>query len=60
MEISIDYDKCYNIKCLECLDICPMNIFDIRDDKLVFDSSRCVGCRACEDVCGYDAIVVLY
>lgn len=60
MEINIDYEKCDNINCLECLDLCPMDVFDIVNKRLVFDSSKCVGCLACQEVCNYSAIRVLY
>ncbi|WP_323735939.1 4Fe-4S binding protein [Methanosphaera sp. ISO3-F5] len=60
MDISINYDKCNNIGCLECLDICPMDVFDLIAERLVYDISKCVGCLACQEVCAYDAIRVLY
>ncbi len=60
MKINIDYDKCDNLNCLECLDLCPMNLFDIKDGHLIFDSSKCVGCLACQEVCGYNAIHIIY
>ena len=61
MDINIDYDKCNSIDCLECLDLCPMQVFDIKDDKLVIvDIDSCCACLACEDVCSYNAISLNY
>lgn len=57
MHISIDYNKCLMLKCLECLDICPMNVFDISGNKLFIKSdANCVGCLACVDICPYNLI----
>lgn len=60
MQINIDYERCDNLNCLECLDLCPMDVFDIDNKILTFDISKCVGCLACQEVCSYDAIQVLY
>ena len=60
MDISIDYEKCNSLNCLECLDLCPMQVFEIKDKIIIFDNSKCVGCLACQEVCSYDAISLSY
>ncbi|RAP48513.1 MAG: hypothetical protein BZ135_00595 [Methanosphaera sp. rholeuAM6] len=60
MEINIDYEKCDSLNCLECLDLCPMDVFDVEDNTVVFDVLKCVGCLACQEVCDYDAIRIIY
>ncbi len=40
-----------------CVAICPVRALYRRRDGIVdFDSSRCIGCRACHQACPYDAI----
>lgn len=53
----IDYDKCND--CMECVEFCPHNVFEISEDKklLVKNPENCVVfCRACSKTCGPDAI----
>ncbi|MEK6222017.1 MAG: polysulfide reductase NrfD [Chloroflexota bacterium] len=40
-----------------CVRICPVTAMYQRDDGIVeFDSSLCIGCKACMQACPYDAI----
>jgi Fe-S-cluster-containing dehydrogenase component/formate-dependent nitrite reductase membrane component NrfD len=40
-----------------CVGICPVGAMFRRGDGIVdFDSSRCIGCKACMQACPYDAI----
>jgi Fe-S-cluster-containing dehydrogenase component/formate-dependent nitrite reductase membrane component NrfD len=42
-----------------CVTICPVGAMYRRSDAIVdFDPSRCIGCRACQQACPYDAIYV--
>lgn len=57
MNIKIDYEKCNSLNCLECLDLCPMQVFEIKDNKLIIANiESCCRCQACQEVCSYDAI----
>ena len=60
MKISLDYDRCVGVGCLDCLDVCPMNVFKVRDGFLVFDGGDCCGCLVCVDNCGRGAIRLIY
>ena len=61
MNINIDYEKCNSINCLECLDLCPMQVFGIKDNQLIIvDLESCCRCQACQEVCSYDAISLTY
>ncbi|MBM4425190.1 MAG: 4Fe-4S ferredoxin [Chloroflexi bacterium] len=42
-----------------CARICPVSAMYQRKDGIVdFDSSRCIGCKACMQACPYDAIYI--
>ncbi|MDX1613136.1 MAG: NrfD/PsrC family molybdoenzyme membrane anchor subunit [Candidatus Promineifilaceae bacterium] len=42
-----------------CVRICPVTAMYQRDDGIVdFDSSICIGCKACMQACPYDAIYI--
>lgn len=61
MDINIDYEKCNGLNCLECLDLCPMQVFEIKNNRVeVCNIEACVGCLACQEVCSYDAISLSY
>lgn len=42
-----------------CLTVCPMNVFEKKDDKVVVaHPNKCIGCKACEAQCPEGAIKV--
>ena len=50
-----------NINYEDCLDICPMNVFDTVDDVLIIKKlDNCCGCQVCVDVCPNNAISIEY
>jgi NAD-dependent dihydropyrimidine dehydrogenase PreA subunit len=57
--VTIDYDKCDGANCAECVDICPMEVFLIKEDKiLIQNTDKCSLCEVCMDVCPNEAIMV--
>jgi NAD-dependent dihydropyrimidine dehydrogenase PreA subunit len=61
MDIKINHGKCVLYDCLECLDICPMDLFTIRDNCLVVsDLDKCCRCLMCQNICEYNAIRLDY
>jgi len=58
-KITIDYDKCQGPSCAECVDTCPMAIFDIEEDKIIIENEDiCSLCEVCMDVCPNEAIKI--
>jgi len=48
--IEIDPEKC-NL-CGECVKACPVNILELKDDKVVVtEITKCTFCRSCEEAC---------
>ncbi len=57
--ILIDHEKCIGESCSKCVKVCPKNILDIKNGRLlVKDELSCTLCRQCEKVCPADAITV--
>jgi len=57
-EVTVDNDKC--IGCGECVDICPVEVYELQDEKSVpVNAEECVGCESCIEVCEQEAIAVI-
>lgn len=55
--VTVDADKCTG--CGECVDICPVEVYELNDGKS--DPSKaedCLGCESCVEVCEFGAISV--
>jgi Fe-S-cluster-containing dehydrogenase component/formate-dependent nitrite reductase membrane component NrfD len=56
-ERSFHVLRCNHCENAPCVEICPTASLTVRQDAIVdFDSSRCIGCKACMQACPYDAI----
>ncbi|MCB9481537.1 MAG: 4Fe-4S binding protein [Desulfobacteraceae bacterium] len=54
---TVDQDKCTG--CEECVDICPVDVYEIVDGKSTpVNAEECVGCDSCVEVCPEGAITV--
>jgi NAD-dependent dihydropyrimidine dehydrogenase PreA subunit len=58
VKILVDNDKCTG--CGTCVDVCPMDVFEIEDEKSVpVKTDECLLCRACEVQCPESAIQII-
>lgn len=54
---EVDEDKC--VGCGECVDICPVGVLELQDEKAVsLNAEECIGCESCVEVCEQGAITV--
>jgi len=55
--VTVDTDKCTG--CGECVDVCPVEVYELQDGKSVpVNEEECLGCESCVEVCESDAITV--
>jgi len=54
--VEVDLDLCAGSG--ECVEVCPAQVYDIIDGKVVADDlTECIQCGACQGVCPYEAIL---
>jgi len=54
---TVNEEKCAG--CEECVDVCPVEVFEMVDDKsTIVNGDECMGCESCIEVCEEDAITV--
>jgi uncharacterized protein (DUF362 family)/NAD-dependent dihydropyrimidine dehydrogenase PreA subunit len=51
---EIKKEKC--TACLECINICPMEVIKLHEDIAVIDKKNCIHCMCCHEVCRDNAI----
>jgi NAD-dependent dihydropyrimidine dehydrogenase PreA subunit len=55
--VVVDEEKCAS--CEECVDVCPVEVFEMQNDKSVpVNADECLGCESCVEVCEEGAITV--
>jgi len=62
IKVEIDQSKCLGIEaCGGCLRVCPVNIFDKKNDEPVIikeDEDECTLCDLCIQACGPNAVII--
>ncbi len=56
MAAVVDRDKCTG--CESCVEACPLEAIEMRDEIAVVDEEVCGDCGACVDVCPTEAITL--
>jgi NAD-dependent dihydropyrimidine dehydrogenase PreA subunit len=55
--VTVDADKCVGDN--ECVDVCPVEVYELQDGKAVpVNADECLGCESCVEVCESGAITV--
>ncbi|MDQ7032740.1 MAG: 4Fe-4S binding protein [Desulfonauticus sp.] len=56
-KVTVDTEKC--IGCGECVDVCPVEVYELQDGKATpVNEEECLGCESCVEVCEQSAITV--
>ena len=56
-QVEVDAEKCIGDE--ECVEVCPVDVFEMKNDKaVVANGEECLGCESCIEVCEQDAITV--
>lgn len=56
-QVVVDKEKCTG--CEECIEVCPVDVFELVDGKAdPVNMDECLGCESCVEVCEEDAITV--
>jgi len=54
MAAKVDLDKCTG--CKSCVEVCPVEVIAIKDEKAWVNEGECVECGACVNECPGEAI----
>ncbi len=56
---TLEYDSVKCIGCKMCIEVCPHNVFKMKDKKAeIIDKDKCMECGACETNCITNALTV--
>ena len=47
-------DNC--VKCLSCVNNCPVKAISVKNGKITFDYNKCINCMVCIESCKYNAL----
>ncbi len=56
MVTKVDTEICTG--CGECVESCPLDAIEVKEDVAVVDEETCGDCGACVEVCPVEAITV--
>ncbi|MDU4588879.1 glycyl-radical enzyme activating protein [Clostridium sp.] len=55
-KVQILYDSTKCIHCLSCVNSCPSQAIQHKDDKIIIDHEKCTGCLTCANICPQKAL----
>jgi NAD-dependent dihydropyrimidine dehydrogenase PreA subunit len=56
-KVEVDKEKCTG--CEDCISICPVDVFEMEDEKSVpVNEEECIGCESCVEACEQEAITI--
>lgn len=55
-KVQILYDSTKCIHCLSCVNACPSQAIQHKDDKIIIDHEKCTGCLTCANICPQKAL----
>ena len=56
MAAIVDIEKCTG--CGDCVEVCPVEVITLENDKAVVDGENCIDCEACVTECPTEAISI--
>ncbi len=56
MAATVDVEKCTG--CGECVEVCPVEVITLENEKAVIDEENCTDCAACVAECPTEAISI--
>lgn len=57
LSVAVDKDKCEG--CEECVNNCPVGVFQMKDGKAdPYQADSCEGCETCVSVCSTGAVTL--
>lgn len=56
MPVKVDVEKCTG--CGDCVEECPLEAIEVKDEVAVVDEETCGDCGQCVDVCPSEAITL--
>ena len=56
MAAIVDIEKCTG--CGDCVEVCPVEVITLENEKAVVDGENCIDCEACVTECPTEAISI--
>lgn len=56
MAVKVDKDTC--IGCGACIETCPVEVLEMKGDKVAYKGDGCIECGACVSTCPVEALSI--